>query len=473
MPLKIFSLWLGTMVLILGHTWAQNPVASKTFFSWDEENQRFMPDREARWFYDQAGKEKASALWVWQEKSRSWKLAQETQSQYDSVGREFWRWQRDYERGGEAFAEELTEWTFWPNGEFATWSLKKWDLEQDRWENHYREAQTFDDHGCKLALETFRGGGQVWIPQRRTHFTYEADCRLATRVEANYQAGQWRNDQRESYSYPDSMVQIQYEVWDDSLGAWTGQRTTHQQLDEENRLLHAITTYADSSQYWIGYRYTAKGQVSYHIQATRSSAAENWYFWIETGSSYNAQGQQLTDTLRTEYDSTRQIFRNIVSRDFIYQSDGLPLKEEVLQELTDSSGFVNQNRVRFDFEHQYYCDGLLQSSRTHRTKDAQSQPLNLLEYGYRDGVECLTVLSPLKVYPNPTRESLSIQSELLLEAGSSLRIFDLSGRQVWQEEIEIRAPVYRLQLPPLSPAIYLLEVCSGTNCQTARWQLLP
>lgn len=77
----------------------------------------------------------------------------------------------------------------------------------------------------------------------------------------------------------------------------------------------------------------------------------------------------------------------------------------------------------------------------------------------------------LLVYPNPTNSYSNIKVPRELKGNYDLRVFDLSGKQLFGEQA-ISERIYRLRYP-LKPALYLVEVAGSDKRYTAKLLIKP
>ena len=79
---------------------------------------------------------------------------------------------------------------------------------------------------------------------------------------------------------------------------------------------------------------------------------------------------------------------------------------------------------------------------------------------YLLGVEDYGQLEGLQIYPNPVKDKLNIQ---LPETGNyEVYLFDLTGKQLWQNNIENNS-YFSYQMRDYKPGIYLLTVVDREN----------
>ena len=74
------------------------------------------------------------------------------------------------------------------------------------------------------------------------------------------------------------------------------------------------------------------------------------------------------------------------------------------------------------------------------------------------------VVSQLQVFPNPTTSIVNIQFNALMEGSLSLRLMDITGKQVLLQKAEVKqgANLQKLDMGGLASSIYMLEVMVTT-----------
>jgi len=105
-------------------------------------------------------------------------------------------------------------------------------------------------------------------------------------------------------------------------------------------------------------------------------------------------------------------------------------------------------------------NGLYQVVAVDLQRGCRSAPSNVIDFVSDIGA---VASLPLRVYPNPTAGDFTLEATLSQPLAVQLRLYDLTGRQLWQVDLGVKAGFFRasLQPPHLPSGLYLLRLQAG------------
>lgn len=137
-------------------------------------------------------------------------------------------------------------------------------------------------------------------------------------------------------------------------------------------------------------------------------------------------------------------------------------RQEIYQNYDYSTGSPNGSS-EYTTVYNTYCDGLNKGKKRYSDADELDRVTN---YYYLKGTDCENENLPplaLTAYPNPATNYITFNSDVLLQENSTISLYDVTGKLLWQESIVQRLDRYTLSTQSLPKGMYLVRVISGED----------
>lgn len=180
---------------------------------------------------------------------------------------------------------------------------------------------------------------------------------------------------------------------------------------------------------------------------------------------YNANAQLIMQKKLGNYSKPFQIQDSTV---FSYDSKGKVSRE--VRFYFDNNGKIDFKQI-FDFDYDYYCDGLLKSQIT-QFEHQGFQPFKATcktIYTYTEGSNCdKKDLLDVSISPNPAQFQAILSSEALSSANCTLTIYNSAGAVIQAYKIDYRTTSFDFSTADLASGTYLLRLTNDKNSVTKK-----
>lgn len=129
----------------------------------------------------------------------------------------------------------------------------------------------------------------------------------------------------------------------------------------------------------------------------------------------------------------------------------------------DGSSSTNQNPLKAYASKAIYrvCLSITDSC---GTTDSTCSSLNLINFSAEES----EWLGELKIYPNPTKGLVNVQSEALRGMRLTLQLNDITGRKLFEKEVNTTKGMITIDLTQHPKGLYILKITDGNNMKSIR-----
>lgn len=411
------------------------PLARLFTERYDSASGKWLPETDARWYYDSENRLTGEDLWSWEQPSLQEGAYYQSTLSYNKQGRIV----RLHING---YPAPLS------SGEPMQWL----------WESQY------NNNGCEIEQTAWefvkgqRNGTNRWTR------SFDAACRPLTVIRWEWNGEKWIELTRQMFQYFDAEHQtVEENTWyQDGI---TGETTRIVRTNNnEGRLIREQTYWPDEAEWeWDKkFQYDAAGNLVKEELYTRQTEPDttDWIQQSITISTYDERNNRLT--FRYENWENGRLIRYQINEHF--NQHNLPIRRETKKLLfrPDFPDSIVLEASLFYFEYTYFCDDSLKSAVV--LSGEAKNPVYRTTYGYITPDICPQSIDsfPIDIYPNPADEVLILRSPWFDAETVTLELFDVSGRRLLQRTGS-RTGDIRLSVRHLSAGMYVLHLRSANQ----------
>lgn len=332
-----------------------------------------------------------------------------------------------------------------------------WHEASNRYNNTLKVEQTYTEDGL-LSTKTFLNLNETITTNRTWEYSYfESGC-TDSLVFINYDEVSKEHEKWVTHYNAEKCQQIdllqQYiwieaeQIWRKIL-SWEYEHTLENTVITIFRTLEGLTDQVGS----IIYTLDDRGNIIKSWTNYIDYAAE-----IESTYAYNDRNDQTYSSFSIKtYHSDETL--DLVTEEFhthTYNGDQILSIETIQQHYDNSIIYCEINIIE---EYVYHCDELLKEIITYEAGIVTKKE----KYVYENGIDCGTSLDNTNVYPNPVKNYLYVESDLLEHPNSNIQLYDRSGKLINTFEVKERRDAYEIPMFDLPIDIYLLQIEGGEN----------
>ena len=253
---------------------------------------------------------------------------------------------------------------------------------------------------------------------------------------------------------------LKYHFYEDAYHLYS---TIIEELDDDGNLLYYLSTETNSDHlHELFYTYDENNnliQLDHYAKENLDSTKEYYGYSIYDFNEYNDliyhkdyHRNHDLDTIipysETEYvylyDEVGKIIENRRKVRY-YENTGLPRDWKLYTRVYDT-----------------YCDGFHKRTNSYFNDEL----LSTRNFYYLKGTDCENENLPplsLTAFPNPATEYVTFHSDVLLQAHSTVSLYDVTGKLIWQDKLSQRIDRYTLSTLSLAKGMYLVRIVSGED----------
>ncbi|MEZ4700458.1 MAG: T9SS type A sorting domain-containing protein [Rhodothermales bacterium] len=323
----------------------------------------------------------------------------------------------------------------------SEWISQMWNGTE--WVNEFRAEFTFENgNEASFLFQTW--DGTDWVNETRGLSTFSPDGLETSSLSEVWDAdaGEWMNLSQSTTTYDEGALEsvTTTQFWDN--GVWMNASRTTTQLDDQRREIEIVSeTWNDTDEVWESFQST---QTEWSTDGLTATATTKFVF----------DGIEFNSTrITTTYDAIGNVLQEVyevadfISGDFTpssrttYAYDGVGNDIQVLTELWDSmaSEWVNEELETnvFDGDNDITESIWQVWSEDVAGKQGAAGWLNdsrsLYNYGTstaREGVPGGFAVSAIDLFPNPTRDRVTVDVTMANPGYLLVEVYDLLGRRV-------------------------------------------
>lgn len=330
------------------------------------------------------------------------------------------------------FAEEKQEYTYDTSGNvLKIITYEYYDADEGEWLDTFESEYTYDDNGL-LTQCIYSGTAEFtddWLTYGKDVYTYDVNNNMTQIYSYDWDEdfSEWLDSYKEDYTYDsnNNFTQILYSYWDEDSDQWISSDKDEFSYNVNGYLIEEIHFYWD--EYFSQWLSSTKYETSYDTNG--NPTLELSFDWDE----------DLGDWLY--YDKYENTF------DLSYN-----LSDLILPKLDDNYILYFQtmsNMITNDVSYEYIDDAWVE---TFKGTFYYSEQTNVT------GVSNITK-NPIKVYPNPTSEFITIDFGIDYH-NLNLELIDIQGKTIIKKKISNNEQINIEQLPT---GLYFYKLINGTN----------
>lgn len=359
---------------------------------------------------------------------------------------------------------------------------------------HEKRVYNMDAQGRISTRQVYAkdSSATVWDNSRKSDYTYDGSNEHPdTIVHQDWDGSNWENQERDTYSYDSisgNQMSVTYEYWDDSLSIWDKSRQYLSAYDSRNNeILYTKQLWRSG---WVNQNrrasvYNTTKNLTERQNLDWDVTALDWELKDRRSYTYNSMNLQtelLVETLNTATDSMENHNRELIT----YDANDVPL--DLTRQDWVSSSWENDEKDIYTFDSegmlvkittQAWSSGSWENDRQSTLKYNSFNQITegkfakwsnndtwedtwRSNYYYETfddgetGLDELELASEVTVYPNPANQQLNLR----LKEGyvEFIRIFDMSGRIVFESKTKLKGNEIIIPLGQLSTGTYILQV---------------
>lgn len=373
-----------------------------------------------------------------------------------------------------------------------------WDQGLNKFIREGKNLMTLDNNGNPVGIVNKHYTGGAWEKAEKTINTFNAQSGLNSQVEQDWNGTSWINDDRLTYTY-NSQEKITLEVienWDESSSSWIGNEkniytynsagkltsfltnewsTTMEKWEnnsrynyayaDEKRITETLEVWNSATQQWeneekIDYSYGNHEKWTEKVIWGWDTETDTWEKDNRESCTYNA-AVQLIELLGQEWEDDTWL--NTYKENYTYS--GPNLTQHTFYEWENSSGqYVKYARAVMEYNSYEQCTALY-SETWNQTEWAVLQGDIRFNFYYE---ELTSVVKPdinpgtFRLYPNPTREQITIVTDNGLPI-TNVKIINTSGQVVFHNKSILGATEITLPVSQLSSGVYFMRIKCGNT----------
>jgi hypothetical protein len=331
----------------------------------------------------------------------------------------------------------------------------------------YTEVYVVDGNGNNLEITTQEWNGSSLQYTDHTTHTYDIPGNMLTEVSQGWNGSTWLNTDQIIYTYDGNgnMLSILYQTWDGS--AWVNSYSNTRTFDLQGQVL----TYIEQSG-WLNnaweYTYEYRNTNTYDGNNNRIEELRELYNGVGWQNDYRAtytyDGNDNLLTFTSYYwDGSAWIYSN--RNTSVYDGNDNPLSE-IFQGWDVGTNTWQNSHATFTT----YCSNDCFEATSSYNWNVSSSEWELEESLNSDcsfnnvGINENTLEnSAVNVYPNPTANNLTVETE---HANGFYQLQDISGRTVMQGSINTLR--FDLNISALGKGIYILNISNKQGTGTKK-----
>ena len=363
------------------------------------------------------------------------------------------------------------------NGNLLTELYETW--QSSAWVNSFRYTYTYDGNGNRLTVlyENWQSG--AWVNSVRGSYTYDSNGNRLTELYESWQSGAWVNYSRYTYTY-DGNGNMLTELWENwQSSAWINYNRETYTYDSNGNLLTKLYESWQSGA-WVNddrYTYTYDGNGNLLTDLLEDWQSGAWMNTRRYTYTYDSNGNRLT-YLYEGWQTSAWV--NSVKGSYTYDGNGNLLTK--LWEIWQSGAWVNEFRETYTYDSngnsvteksEFWQSGAWQPDDmtfSYLSLYANNEEYPEINYdilsdiyryeasfkSFTNGITNVQVENSITIYPNPASIFVQVESDKL--NGESIKILDITGRQVKSEKLKVKSSKCRINIGNLPAGLYFVKM---------------
>jgi hypothetical protein len=391
--------------------------------------------------------------------------------QYDRQGRLTERLRQRYRAEASQWQPDWREQVVYEAKGTQTYQSARWQGQDAKWEpltlkvyrrdeaghlieeRHYRQVEAgrtkepllrfaYRYQGdTQVEATEWRGEEQTWQPAQRTKREWDEDRRLKQELVYRWRqnTGAWQSVRRSQYRYVDQQIEQTVQVW--QQGQWRWQASRLERLDAQGRVLRLIVKQREDSR-------LNEREWEYRYEGSRWTA-QHWCIETEYVRQPNGQREPIRRISR-EYLAGTQLISVIHRR---WEAD--------------SQDWVLSYRM----ERERGADTLMAGKQiwsTFRWDQAEGMWIPQTQTNVYQSCDAAEEIWRPLAYPQPERHMLSIDTQQWPPGNCTVRLLDLSGRQVRFFQGPPPPQALSLNLMGLPSGVYVLMAQTAAHAGSVK-----
>jgi hypothetical protein len=305
------------------------------------------------------------------------------------------------------------------NDQFVKEKRCEFDFETSDWVLRFEFENSYDGNECMISQMHKFYSDTGLVREYPISIVNEFDC-----------SDKWKQNDTQYSLFPritrkrigPTEIEI-YEDYDSLSGEWIQVDTVERTYNQKNNI---------TRHFWT---------LGFYTYAT-----QHLYFYDDSGEVLTRYEQYFKNEPGDEWDLWSE-------RDYVYEYEDSLLQKTIL----------NNDRVTF---YEYYCDGLLKKNTL--IDEEQDSIIRIVTYEYDQKINCPETCEQLEnldisIYPNPVQDIVYLESDIFQKETSILSIYDVSGRLVYQQEINDRVPGIQVSMGSLltTNGLFVVQLTSA------------
>jgi hypothetical protein len=316
--------------------------------------------------------------------------------------------------------------------------------ENNNWKNSFRTVYSYNSDLLVTEQISYIWQSSKWTPSRKIISVYDDNGNIIEGTGANWNGSSWDNSsQQELYTYNTDGNLIEF------VSLWNGENSFKATIDyDENGNPITQTEYFGNGNDW-----DASAQYTYEYDDNGNQISSSTAYWENEWSLYD------------KYDFEYNEFNNeVTSKAYLYEDGNW--RHTFRSERTYD---VNQNNIGYHGEGNYDGQGWWTSIR--ETREFQAFITSIEKHDELVPDE----FSLTQNYPNPFNPTTMISFSLPNESNVSLKIFDISGKEVADlinDNFQSGNYSVSFDAGQLASGIYFYQLTADNFVQTRKMMLL-
>lgn len=324
------------------------------------------------------------------------------------------------------------------------------------WEVAAQGIFTYDANGNVLTFETYYWNGSSFDANEKETYTYDANGNVLTYTYAYWNGSAWEDSDRTTYTY-NANGQITTETlayWNGS--GWDSSHRTSYTYNGDGTLNE--TLYQD---WWGASWETSTKYVNQYTAGVLTTQVE--YYWDGTNfvlsgrNVYTYDGSGNMTELVYEYYDGICCYENGNRNQYAYDANGNVTSEHYAY--WDGTEWVDTDQYNYTYDEHGNVTAI--SYAYYESGQWVDQGTEQYYYSCFVGVEDITDVKGLKVYPNPSNDVLNF--EWVGNENVAIELMDISGKVVYSTQVNGNIIKGSMNVSKLAPGVYALRVFGAST----------
>ena len=304
-------------------------------------------------------------------------------------------------------------------------------------ENFYWDEYFYNEKGCLIALKDSVSSIHGVYDQHYIEYEVDENCNAIGELKTSLALSGNISFRKTSSVYNESNVLIKDTLYRFKNEHWKVERINDYSYDPKGRLIkHHLTVFLNFSllKETEDWTFDEHDQLVYNVR------------WRD--SSYSPNQLVKKDSIVIEYDEQNRVSKKQVHR----------------------TNFTTIEPIDY-YTYDYYCQDILKQS---SKGDYPGTYRTFYEYAPGFDDECAEEVEDISItiYPNPNNGEMTIKSDLLGAENAMVRVYDVTGKELFVQDYTILKNIHPLNLTFLIPGIYFISIQTDAIVVTEKVMIL-